>query len=336
MEPHTDPDTHEGQEPAPSDDLEALSAQGADLSPGSAGAEGAEDDAAVEPAAEHAGPAERRLAALLTLLGDDSPAVSEVARDELKRAGEEVLPGLRRAARSEHAATRARARALVQEIERARARRRLLQYLADGPIELEPALFLMARLERPDLDARPYKKALDAFADAVRRRLEKDPSASPPLALAEVLGGEIGFSGGTEDYHHPDRIYLHRVIETRVGLPLTLTAIYILVARRLGIRAAALPIPGHVVLRVYGQDRPILLDPFHGGEVRTHQECVDYLARNGLAPQPAWFHDASDALLVQRQLMNLMQSHRLRGFRREAREAYRLAAFVERQRKRRP
>jgi regulator of sirC expression with transglutaminase-like and TPR domain len=333
MEPHTDRDPQEGQEPALPEVLGPPADPGLIPSPGNGGEELAEIEP--EDEAEPAEPAARRLAALLTLLGDDSPAVSEVAREELKRAGEEVLPGLRRAARSEHAATRARARALVHEIERARARRRLLQYLADGPIELEPALFLMARLERPDLDARPYKKALDAFAESVRRRIEKSPGTSPPLALAEVLGGEIGFSGGTVDYHHPDRIYLHRVIETRSGLPLTLTAIYILVARRLGIRAAALPIPGHVVLRVYGPEGPILLDPFHGGEVRTRQECEDYLARNGLAAQPSWFHDASDALLVQRQLMNLMQSHRLRGFRREAREAYRLAAFVERQRKRR-
>jgi hypothetical protein len=80
--------------------------------------EGPELSPAPEPAtADHPpGPVERRVAALLTLLGDDTKTVSDVARDELKRAGEEALPALLRAVRSEHAPTRARARALVQEI----------------------------------------------------------------------------------------------------------------------------------------------------------------------------------------------------------------------------
>jgi regulator of sirC expression with transglutaminase-like and TPR domain len=277
-----------------------------------------------------------RLEALVTLLGDESPHVAEVARDELQQQGALALPVLRRAARAEDAAVRGRARTLLSALDRRRTRRRLLRYLAQRRIELEPAFFLMARLSDPGLDARPYRKALDAFADAARERIAsaaRKGGAHPGLALAAYLGGEIGFTGAVDDYHHPDRIHVPRVIETRRGLPLSLCAIYVFVARRLGIRAAVLPVPGHVVLRVYGGDRPILLDPFQGGEMRTHRELLEHLARHGLAPQPAWFHDASDALLVQRQLLNLMTSHRQRGFLREAREAHRLAALVERGRR---
>ena len=284
------------------------------------------------------GPDQARLEALVKLLGDDSSGVHEVARDELERAGEGAIPHLRRAERSDHAATRARARALLLGLDRARARRRLIQYIGQGRadrIDLESGLFLMARLEQPDLDARPYKKALDAFALGVRRRMEREPGVLGAMALADYLGGELDFRGESERYHHPDRIFLHRAIETKRGLPLTLTAIYLLVARRAGIRAAALPLPGHVLLRVYGPDQPLLLDPFRGGELRTREECLAYLRRHRLEPQDSWFQDAGDALLLQRQLMNLMQSLRLRGLTREARETFKLAALVERQRSRR-
>ena len=291
-------------------------------------------DEAVEPGA--AGADAARLEALIALIGDENAGVRDVAKDELERAGEAALPYLRRAARAEDAATRVRARALLATADRGRARRRLIQYIGQGKIDLETGFFLMARLERPDLDARPYKRALDAFARAVRKRMDEDPGLLASMALADYLGGEVGFRGDPSAYHHPDRIFLHRAIETRLGMPLTLTAIYLFVARRAEIRASALPIPGHVLLRVYGGDRPILLDPYRGGEVRTHQECIAYLERHGLAPQPSWFHDAGDALLLQRQLMNLMQSMRLRGLTREARETYKLAALVERQRSRRP
>ena len=274
-----------------------------------------------------------RLEALVTLLGDESATIHEIARDELIRSGQAAIPHLKRAARLDHAATRGRARALLVDHERARARRRMIQYVGQGGIELEPALFLMSRLERPDFDALPYKKALDAFAKGVQRRLREDPNTPPAMALAEYLGGQLGFCGKAQDYHHPDRIYLHRVIETKTGLPLSLSALYILVGRRLGIRAAVLPFPGHVLLRVYGKEGPILIDPFHGGEVRTHEECLETLKRQGLEARARWFHDAPDALLIQRQLMNLMRSLRSRGLRRDARETLKLAALVERGRK---
>ncbi len=272
----------------------------------------------------------RRLEALIELLGDDSPSVQAVVRDELKRAGESAEGLLRRAAESEDAGRRARARKLLAQIERERVRRRLIQYAGQDEVELEPALFLLSRLERPDLDARPYKKALDAFAKQVRERAAGEPPDRRPDVLVQYLAQEIGFEGGERNYHHPDHIYLHRVIETRRGIPLTLAAIYVLVARRIGMRAGILPLPGHVLLRLYGDDGTRIVDPFHGGELRTRQECIDYLSRHGLQVRESWFRDASDRKLIQRQVMNLMHSSRLRGLTRDAQELYKLALVLDR------
>jgi len=325
----------EPQPPNPNDPAEPQRRPGRSERPDGPRASGARHGGELTPAArdDAGGGDDPRIRALVDLLGDDSPRVSETVRDELLRAGPAAVPALRRAAQSSDAATRGRARTMLAAIDRRGTRRRLVRYLAQRRIELEPAFFLMARLADPGLDAQPYKKALDAFAEAARERIDRNPAAHPGLALGEYLGGEIGFTGASEDYHHPDRIHLHRVIETRRGLPLSLCALYVFVARRIGVRAAVLPVPGHVVLRVHGGDRPILIDPFKRGEMRTHRELLEHLSRHGLAPQPAWFHDAPDALLVQRQLLNLMTSNRLRGFPREAREAHRLASLVDRVRR---
>lgn len=298
--------------------------------PASAGARGG------TPAGGAPGDAERgRLAALVELLDDDAPAIAGAAREGLAEAGRRARPFLGRAERSGRARLRARARALLFELEREQVLRRLARRASSaagadgGELDLERALFLMGRLDAPALDARPYLRALDAMGAEVRARaLQQPDDFTRPMVLPEYLGNELGYVGSEVDYDHPDHIHLHRAIERKRGMPLTLTAIYLFVARRAGLRAAAVPLPGHVLLRLYAGERSLLVDPFHGGRIRQRADCLRYLAQHGLTPQASWFRDASDASLFQRHLLNLMSSHQVRGRTRLARRLHRIARLL--------
>ncbi len=272
-----------------------------------------------------------RLRALVTLLDDDNEGIVRRVQSELLSLGKQARPALRSAESSDLPRLRSRARLVLRRLEKRDALRRLTKYAAGSTIDLERALWLLSRIERDDFDARPYVRTLDAMANEVRERIaeEADPSAHPVL-LAQVLGTDLGYSGSEVDFDHPDNIYLHRTIERKRGMPLTLTAIYILVARRVGIRVAAVPLPGHVMLRVYWSRRSVLLDPFRGGRLRTRAECNQYLSQHGLAPNPAWFRDASDVDLLQRHTLNLMNSLQLRGLESQARELHRIAGILGR------
>ncbi len=271
------------------------------------------------------------LAAVASLLGDDSRTVRAELRRRFKAAGKPGLALLRRAARSPEPRVRAHARNLLAAAERRVVLRRLLRFAVAGTLELERGLFLLARLHTPRLDARPYKRALDAMAAQVRRRgAARGGELERARALVEYLGGELGYRGDAEDYHHPDNVHLHRVIERKRGLPLTLVALHVLVARRAGIAASAIPLPGHVMLRLRGGRRDLVVDPFHGGEARTHASLMGYLAQHGLSFRPEWFRDAPDALLLQRQVGNLARSYEQRGLRAEARALGRIGALMAR------
>ncbi len=269
----------------------------------------------------------------MELLADDSPAVWAQVRDELVQADARAVGLLRRAAKSPNARVRAKARRILAERARSRVLRRLVSYGIRRDIDLERALFLLGRLDLPNLDRRPYVRALDAMAARVRARAsrETDPLARV-ASLAQVLGNELGFIGSEADFTHPDNIQLHRAIERKRGMPLTLTAIYLFVARRAGIRAAPVALPGRVILRLYAGRRSILVDPFQGGRVRTRADLVRYLAEHGLVARPEWFRDASDGALFQRHVLNLMSSSQTRGLEREARELHRLAIAIGRAR----
>jgi regulator of sirC expression with transglutaminase-like and TPR domain len=285
---------------------------------------------------ERLGELRSRIELLIEFLADESPTVFAPVRENLLGAGRAAVPALRRATRSADARQRARARTILAQLEHARALRRVACFAPRPDIELERGLYLLSRLERVNFDARPYQRALDAMGAAVRERLAKaQDSPSAPLALPQYLGDELGFIGCETNFNHPDNVFLHRALETKRGMPLTLVAIYLLVARRAGLKAAPIALPGRVLLRLYAGPRSLILDPFLGGKARTRQDCVNYLAKHGLVPRPQWFADASDATLFHRQVLNLMGSYQARGHAREAGELSALMAAVNRVRARR-
>ena len=272
-----------------------------------------------------------RLEALVELLDDDSSSVHAMARKTLETAGPLTDSALRRAMRDPRARVRGRARAIHSRRREQGVVRRLLRHATRPEIDLESALFLLGRLQNPDLDARPYRRTLDAMArEVMRRTAREEDGLSRAMVLTQYLGNELGFIGSEVDFDHPDHIHLHRVLETKRGMPLALTAVYLFVARRSGIRAAAIPMPGRVLLRLFARRRSLIVDPFQGGRLRTRTDCVNYLAEHGLVPRPEWFRDADDAILFERHVRNLMSSAQLRGRHRLAHELARVAWLVQR------
>ncbi len=272
----------------------------------------------------------QQLRALCAFLDDDSPVVWAEIRQQFRAAGRSALPVLRRATHSPDPKVRARARRLLLENARRACYRRLCVFCATQPPDLERTLFLLARWADPDLDVRPWRAKLDALARDVQKLMaERNQELSKAGALADVLGRQMGFGGSVAEFHHPDNIHLHRALARRRGMPLTLSAIYHLVARRAGLRTALLPLPGHVMLRLYGGTQNLILDPYERGRTRTERELRAYLEANGMRYQASWFQDASDALIVRRQLFNLQKSAALRGRPAEAREVQTLLLLLD-------
>jgi len=256
-----------------------------------------------------------QLRALAKLLGDESKLVRDELRRQFHDAGKRGRPLLMKASKSEDARIRGHARTLLLELDRVAVRRRLISFATRARVDLEAGLFLLGRLHDPGLDARRYRKTLDAFADEVQRRSKScGTELERAQVLSDYLSKTVGFGGGESDYHHPDNVHVHRVIETRSGLPLSLCAVYLFVARRVGLRASILPLPGHVMLRVHGLRNSRIIDPFHGCRVRSQASLMSYLASHDLGFDPSWFRGASDRTLFLRQVNNMVQTYSERGF----------------------
>jgi regulator of sirC expression with transglutaminase-like and TPR domain len=203
------------------------------------------------------------------------------------------------------------------------APRTLAEQLADaadrpGPDLAAPA-FLIARLEYKNLDPGPYLDQLDQWGDAAFHRIAADPGHDAPLgarvdALNRYLFNELGFAGNREQYEDPRNSCLNEVLERRTGIPITLSLVYIEVARRAGVRAEGVNFPGHFLVRALQDlrtDDPgdgLIVDPFHGGAILNEHDCRLLLHRH-MGEEAAWAPEllarATRRQILVRMLLNL-------------------------------
>jgi regulator of sirC expression with transglutaminase-like and TPR domain len=162
-----------------------------------------------------------------------------------------------------------------------------LGLLDDDGIVLDADALKIAAVDHPDVALDPY---LDTLGEITERLImvgaDAMSAADRAEVLRQVLAEEFGFGGDADSYDDPDNADLIRVIDRRLGLPVSLGILYVAAARRLGWSADALNTPGHVLVRIGSPLEPVLMDPFHGGRIVGPGELVSLLARM-LGPQAA-------------------------------------------------
>ena len=130
-------------------------------------------------------------------------------------------------------------------------------------------------MEYPHLDVELEQQSLDSLASGASHRLDdEDDSLARANMLSEYLFDEVGFSANQEDYYDPRNSYLNEVLERRLGIPITLSLLYMEVGKRLDMDLEGVGMPGHFLVRVKSGPEDILVDPFHRGIILSEQECA--------------------------------------------------------------
>jgi regulator of sirC expression with transglutaminase-like and TPR domain len=149
----------------------------------------------------------------------------------------------------------------------------------DESIPLAAAALAIARMEYPDLDADHYLARLDEIAEQVRTRMRKNPTARESIALLnQVLFQEEGLRGNREDFYDPRNSFLNDVLDRKLGIPITLSVVYLEVARRAGFPVAGVGMPGHFLLKHYDVVAgEIFIDAFDRGRILGPDDCQQRL-----------------------------------------------------------
>lgn len=247
---------------------------------------------------------QRRREALLSLLGDEDPQTVALVKAQLAAGGPSMLSELRQLEELGGPVASFHVRDVIAEIQERGAEvtfMHLCRHFGDDG-NLEEAAWQLATVLMPGEDFTKAHELLDAWGAEVQRRLVK---AETPLdrveTLAEFLNLDLRLRGNDDDYYNVRNSLLPAVIESRLGIPISLALVYLLVGQRAGLPIDGIGLPGHFIVR----HEDVFFDPFHGGRRVGLDECRALLEQQNLTLLPQHLAPATSKQMLIRMLTNL-------------------------------
>lgn len=247
--------------------------------------------------------------ALLRLLSDPNEQVAKTIQDQLAHLGSDVLPFLEKA-EIDDAKLQPRVMAIKREIRFGQLHDEFKKFVSQNARrgDWEHGAFLIAKLAYPDLDISHYVTYLDQLAEEFRTKwfTSEYPSGKAARLLSSFLFKDKGFSGNREEYYDPDNSYINRVLDTRQGIPISLSALYVFVGNRLDLPLAGIGMPGHFLVKLEEETPPQFVDCFNGGTILREQDCEKFITASGLAYDQKFLEKSSTPTILARMLRNLL------------------------------
>lgn len=251
--------------------------------------------------------------ALFKLLDDDDPGVSGFAKQRLLSEGHGLIPWLRPLTLSNNPVLRRRVREILLHLEALDADERMRTFCrrAGEDLDLEEGALRLAQTRFPELNFDAYRAILDDWAARIVEWLPEDRHAAEGVlgAIHMVLFQQIALQGNETDYYQPENSYLNCVIDRRIGNPISLCTIVLLVGRRLGLPLVGIGLPAHFLCRYQSPTSQVYLDAFHGGRLLNRTDCVAFVNQLGRPFEESFLQPVSPRRMLQRMCINLEHAY---------------------------
>ena len=176
-------------------------------------------------------------------------------------------------------------------------------------LNLAKMAFLFAMSQYPTLDIDQELQSIDSLASGAKTRIDLDSDPiSKVNALSEYLFDEVGFQGNYEDYYDPKNSFLNEVLNRRLGIPISLSLIYMEVGERLGIPLQGVGMPGHFLVRIKNDHKDLYIDTFHRGILLSQDECskmLEAITSESIAWDQNYLAPVSNLELISRLIRNV-------------------------------
>jgi regulator of sirC expression with transglutaminase-like and TPR domain len=250
--------------------------------------------------------------AIARLLNDDDPGTVRLVKEQLAAMGEDHPHLLMELANNGDESLAHLAGEVLAGINSRCANDdfSLLCHFGGGNFDIEHAVWMLCRALHPELSTDQYEEQVNQWGREFLSRVSCASSSVDRIEyLAEFLFGELHFRGNSDCYYCEANSLLPHVIESRKGIPISLSLVYSMVAARAGMKVEGINLPGHFIVR-HGE---VYFDPFHGGRILTHRDIIQILSRQGIEFKESHLQPASPRQFLTRILANLLYVFDLDG-----------------------
>jgi regulator of sirC expression with transglutaminase-like and TPR domain len=256
--------------------------------------------------------------AMLSLLDDDDRAVFDAVSQKLLQIAlsdrPEAAEVLRQMVEKKNAAPERVSKRIGELIDKAQFQKLSAPFrralLENAP--LEEFVFLIAQIGYPDISLRKYREELGRVESVVRLEYaaaQLESEMDKVQILTAVLFEREGYTGNTAAYFEPDNSYINRVMDRKLGIPISLGAIYLILAHRLNLPVYGVNMPAHFMLKYERFNQEYFIDPFNQGRLLNKEDCLRFLMNAGYGYVEQYLARATNMEIAERMLNNLRNSY---------------------------
>ncbi|MCB1189187.1 MAG: transglutaminase [Leptospiraceae bacterium] len=177
--------------------------------------------------------------------------------------------------------------------------------------DLEQGVYLLSTMDEDNTTTySEFKLELERIAYRIEELFETNKVILTDTVkihlLARVLSQEEGFMGNKMSYYDPGNSFITRVLKTKLGIPISLSVVYLLIAKRLNLPIYGANFPFHFMCYYEREDYSVFVDPYHGGILIEKEVCAKFLRINGFKESPDDFVKSSTITILKRMYKNLI------------------------------
>lgn len=274
-----------------------------------------------------------QLDALVSLLDDPDLEVKSHVRDRIISLGAEIIPFLEQKWESSfNPEVQKEIEELVHDLQFSLVKTRLEEWKNSEDRDLLTGLWILNTYQYPDLDFAKLNAEMHQIYFEVWTSFKNDLQPYDQIRIINnVLFNTLRFSANTKNFHSPGNSMLSTVLDTKRGNPISLCAIYLLVAKKLGLPIYGVNLPNLFVLTYKSADLTFYINAFNKGLIFSRQDILNYLEHLKIEPKDTFFEPCAHLDILLRSLRNLGNAFEKLGEPTKVEEVREMIAILENQ-----
>jgi len=257
---------------------------------------------------------EREIKAIISLLDDPDTEIFNQLEQRLVTFGPEIIPLLEENWESSFdPLSQSRIENIIHKIQFDQIKYDLQFWDLKNSDDLLEGLLIINRYQYPNLDESNVLLTISELKRNAWFQLMYDMSPLEKIKLLNnVLFREFGLSGNTTNYHDPQNSFIHKVLESKKGNPISLSCVYSIIAQQLDIPVYGINLPKHfIVAYIEDMDQPPLfyINAFNRGQVMQQNDIYSFLKQLNLPPNEEYTMPCTNKAIIKRVLRNLITAY---------------------------